>query len=42
MSSDPKIYETHSMGLNIKRDWGQFLIVFGVLMLFFARWGRQK
>jgi hypothetical protein len=40
--SGPKIYETHSMGFNINVAWGGLMLVFGGIMLSFARWRREK
>jgi len=35
--SNPRIYETHSLGLNVNLIWGVVLLVFGLLMLGLAR-----
>jgi hypothetical protein len=40
--SDKKIYEEHSLGININLIWGLVLLVFGVLMLLFALSGGKK
>jgi hypothetical protein len=41
LDTDPKIYETHSIGLNINFYWGIFMFVFGGIMLVLARWRRE-
>ena len=40
--SDKKIYEEHSLGININLIWGLVLLVFGVFMLFLALKGGKK
>jgi hypothetical protein len=40
--SDKAIYEGHSLGININLIWGVALLVFGVLMVFFAYRGGKK
>jgi len=40
--SDKKIYEEHSLGININLSWGLVLLVFGVFMLFLALRGGKK
>jgi hypothetical protein len=34
--SDPAIYQTHSLGLNINLGWGLVQIAFGAIMLWLA------
>ena len=40
--SDKKIYEEHSLGININLIWGLVMLVFGVFMLFLALKGGKK
>ena len=40
--SDKKIYDMHSLGLNINLAWGGLMLVFGAIMLLLARWRRQN
>lgn len=40
--SDKKIYEEHSLGININLIWGIVLLVFGATMLFLALKGGKK
>ncbi len=40
--SDKKIYEEHSLGININLGWGLVLLVFGVFMLTLALRGGKK
>ncbi len=40
--SDKKIYEEHSLGININLGWGLVMLVFGVFMLTLALRGRKK
>jgi hypothetical protein len=40
--SDPKIYQQHSMGMNINLAWGGLMLVFGGIMLLLARWRRER
>ena len=35
--SDKKIYEEHSLGININLWWGLVMLAFGVFMLIMAR-----
>jgi len=37
--SDPALY-TRSLGLNVNRDWGLVLLVFGAVMLWLGRRGQ--
>jgi len=39
--SDPAVYKK-SLGVNINLGWGSVMLVFGVLMLVFARRGRKN
>jgi hypothetical protein len=36
VTSDPRIYEEHSLGININRDWGGVLLIFGAANLVLA------
>lgn len=36
--SDPVVYQ-HSLGLNVNRDWGVVLLVFGAVMFWLGRRG---
>jgi hypothetical protein len=40
--SDKKIYEEHSLGINVNLIWGLVLLVFGVFMLLLAMRGGKK
>lgn len=40
--SDKKIYEQHSLGININLGWGIVLLVFGLFMLALALRGLNK
>jgi hypothetical protein len=40
--SDPKIYEVHSLGINVNLGWGVVLLVFGGTMLAFALRARRS
>ncbi|HLX71029.1 MAG TPA: hypothetical protein VKV04_15490 [Verrucomicrobiae bacterium] len=40
--SDKKIYEEHSLGINVNLIWGLVLLVFGVFMLLLALRGGKK
>jgi len=33
LTTDPAIYEVHSLGHNVNVGWGLILLVFGILML---------
>jgi membrane-bound ClpP family serine protease len=35
--ADPKIYQVHSLGINVNFGWGCVLLFFGGFMLFMAR-----
>lgn len=37
-----EIYERHSLGININLWWGLAMLLFGAVMLWLARRGRQK
>ncbi len=39
--SDPAIYQSHSLGLNINLGWGLVQIAFGAVMLLLAYRGRR-
>ena len=39
--SDPAIYQTHSLGVNINLVWGLVQIVFGAIMLWLALRGKK-
>ena len=40
--SDKKIYEEHSLGINVNLIWGLVLLVFGIFMLLLALRGGKK
>jgi hypothetical protein len=40
--SDPKIYEAHSLGINVNLDWGFVLLLFGITMLALAVRARRS
>jgi hypothetical protein len=42
LASDPRIYEEHSLGINVNFGWGLVLLAFGVTMLFFAIRARRR
>jgi hypothetical protein len=42
LASDPAIYATHSLGINVNLGWGVALLLFGGIMLGFALRGRRK
>jgi hypothetical protein len=39
--SDPAIYQTHSLGMNINLVWGLVQIAFGAIMLWLAFRGKK-
>jgi membrane-bound ClpP family serine protease len=39
--SDPRLYELHSLGININLGWGCVLLAFGLFMLTMAWRARQ-
>jgi hypothetical protein len=39
--SDHRIYEEHSLGINVNLDWGLVLLAFGAIMLALARRKRR-
>ena len=39
--SDPRLYELHSLGININLGWGCVLLAFGLFMLAMAWRARQ-
>jgi len=42
LTSDPAIYQQHSLGINVNLGWGIVLLVFGVTMLGFAFRSRRS
>ena len=40
--SDPRIYQAHSLGINVNFGWGIVLLVFGVAMLALALRARRR
>jgi hypothetical protein len=42
LASDPAIYVTHSLGVNINLWWGIIQIAFGAIMVGLARRGARK
>jgi hypothetical protein len=42
LASDPRIYEEHSLGINVNFGWGLVLLAFGATMLFFAIRARRR
>jgi len=40
--SDPRIYQEHSLGINVNLGWGVVLLAFGLTMLVFAIRGRRR
>jgi hypothetical protein len=42
LGANPEIYKVHSLGININLGWGGVMLVFGSVMLIFARLRRQK
>ena len=40
--SDQRIYEAHSLGINVNLGWGAVLFVFGATMLGFALRARHE
>lgn len=40
--SDPQLYATHSLGVNINLYWGLVMLAFGVIMLVLALRGRKS
>lgn len=40
--SNPEIYKTHSLGININLIWGLAILAFGLIMLLLAWLGRAK
>jgi membrane-bound ClpP family serine protease len=40
--SPSRIYEVHSLGVNVNLGWGCALVLFGVFMLAMARRARHK
>jgi len=42
LASDPAIYETHSLGINVNLGWGLVLLLFGLAMLVLALRARRS
>lgn len=42
LTSDPGIYATHSLGINVDLGWGIVLLAFGATMLGFALRARRR
>jgi hypothetical protein len=42
LTSDPSLYDAHSLGINVNVDWGLVLLVFGATMLTFALRARRR
>ena len=42
LASDPRIYQEHSLGINVNFGWGLVLLLFGVTMLGFAVRARRR
>ena len=40
--SDPRIYEMHSLGINVNLGWGCVLLAFGIFMLMMAYRAAQR
>lgn len=40
--SNPRIYEEHSLGINVNLGWGLVLLAFGVTMLLLALRARRR
>ncbi len=40
--SDPRLYELHSLGINVNLGWGCVLLAFGLFMLTMAWRARQS
>jgi hypothetical protein len=40
--SNPRIYEEHSLGINVNVGWGAVLLVFGATMLALALRSRRR
>jgi protein-S-isoprenylcysteine O-methyltransferase Ste14 len=40
--SDPRLYEVHSLGININLGWGCVILAFGIFMLTLAWRARQR
>ena len=41
LASDARIYQEHSLGINVNLGWGIVLLLFGALMLALAIRGRR-
>ncbi len=42
LTSDPRIYAEHSLGINVDLDWGAVLLAFGATMLAAALRARRR
>lgn len=42
LAADHRIYEPHSLGINVNLGWGVVLLVFGATMLGFALRARRR
>jgi hypothetical protein len=42
LTSDPAIYQQHSLGINVNLGWGIALLVFGATMLVFALRSKRR
>ncbi len=40
--SDPRLYEVHSLGININLGWGCVILAFGLFMLLMAWRARRR
>jgi hypothetical protein len=40
--SDPRIYQQHSLGINVNLGWGVALLLFGAIMLALAVQARRR
>jgi hypothetical protein len=42
VTSDPSLYQAHSLGINVNLDWGLALLAFGAAMLTLALRARRR
>jgi hypothetical protein len=42
VASDPEIYRTHSLGVNINLGWGAIMALFGAVMLALTAMARRR
>lgn len=42
LTADPIVYQQHSLGQNINLRWGVIFALFGIVVLYLARRGRNK